>query len=188
MDNDLKKQIDAAMAHSLNLSGIGKALHKIKLSDYGAGGKALETLALDTLAFRKYIRAGNGYSLDCTSHKTANVAFALGRAMRLNKIDVRVLDVFDLLNYLDEPAADYARTKLDDFEWAQAIILFRMYTPELTPYKDRDKWSYLEYYLSRRLRAGLSVSVQYEGALESQRVWSKFFIDELADKNQRVKI
>ncbi len=189
MSSDLKARKDASIAESLFRAGLGQAYHpkSRSLKELGEAGAALIAL-LDAPDFRAGIGRGQGFNLQCRTHKSFDSAYLLTRAMRLSKVDVRVAGLIDLLAYHDAPPEkDWARTRFQDFEAAQALVIPRFYEAKFQPLPG-PKVQQLEWWLTQRMDDGLSVSVQYQGDLAKQEVWSPYFVEMLSKRNEKVEL
>ena len=187
LSKEEKEKFRLAGENSLLRAGVGKMYFDLKLATFGKPGETILARMEKITDFKKWVRTGHGFSLECKTHKTFGIAPSLTRAMRLSGIDVRLVGVIDLKQYLDEPDADYGYTPMDDFENAKALVIRRFVEPTFAPY-DAPTIQQIEYYLLKRIENGLSVSVQYQGDLRGRTHWTPHFLGMLADLNEKVML
>ena len=179
---------DAAIAESLTRAGLGQVFQKKgrSLKELGKPGEAI-TRIMDEAGFRANVLAGRGFNLQCRSHKSFDAAYLLTRALCLTKLRVRVVGLIDLARYLDDPEKDWTRTRFEDFDALQALVIPRFYEPKYMPLPPL-KVQAMEWWLAQRMDDGLSVSVQYQGDLTKQDIWQPYLVGKLEERNEKVEL
>lgn len=176
-----------SVARSMLRAGIGKIFHSRTLSEFGDAGKALKEKMDDVRAFRAYVATGRGFSMDCKKPSAFDIAYVLARGMRLSRIDVRVAGVIDLHKFLTNPKDDWTGTRFENFDEAEALVIPRFFEPTFQPLGAKEL-QFIEYYLMQRMADGFSVSVQYQGDMRAAGLYSPYFMDWLAEKNERISL
>ena len=185
-DDKVKRKSDAITV-SMQRAGIGLAFHARKLSEFGDAGNAI-LRDMEDSDYAARVMTGKGYSLECKTHQTFDCAYVLAKAMRLSKIDVRVAGLLDLNKYLQASRdTDWQYTRFDNFDEAEALVIPRFYEATFQPLTPREAQT-IEYYLTQRMQDGFSVSVQYQGDLRQQQIWTPYFVQALEAKNERVML
>lgn len=184
-DNAEIQRRSDSVARSMLRAGIGKVFHSRKLSEFGDAGTLLKNRVDDVRGIRSFIGSGRGFSIECKKHSSFDIAYVLARGLRLSRVEVIVAGLIDLQKYVQNQNGDWTGTRFEEFDAAEALVIPRFFEPTFQPFAAKEL-QFIEYYLMQRMADGFSVSIQYQGDMRASGLWSPYFLDWLAEKNERV--
>jgi hypothetical protein len=182
----LKEKKDQ-VARSMSRAGIGKYYHTRSLSDYGEIGSGL-IKQLDEPGFKYNLLKGSGFFIEGTTDQAYELSFVLAKALRLMKIDARVIRPLALLKYFNhEGDADVLGDVFEDFDRAEIIFVPRLFDAALgCPFTKREIYQ-LEEFFVQSVESGLAVGVHFAGDTANQNWYSKYAVKKLKDKSIKVR-
>lgn len=189
----LTPEQEAAVQRSMQRAGIAQRYAAGRsLKEFGKPGQNVIDL-IRAQNFHGFIKDGGGFSITGKDpNKAYEFAVMTARAMRIALIDVRVVSLITLLDYLDNSdPEDYQPQTHERFQNESAIQGFmipRFAEPmDSLPLKRADFYK-IENYLYGRMEEGFSVSVQYSGNLDKSGWWSGYFVSRLQSQNKGITL
>lgn len=184
----LTPEQNAAVVRSMWRAGVPQKYHNRELKEFGVVGEAMRQRILEP-GFSRFVSSGGGFSFSGSDPLASyDLAIVAARAMRIIHLDIRVINLVSLAQYLSQ-GYQSDDTRFDEIEAAKGLVLTRFYEPvDELPFS-RSEFYRMENFLSAKMEDGFSVSVQHAGNLDhNQKWWSPFFVRRIQSANEEINI
>lgn len=191
-DGEEKKELTpeqkAAVARSMSRAGISQRYGEGRsLSEFGKAGSDM-IARIVAPEFIQYVNGGQGF---CISGKDPNrsydFAVMTARAMRIVQLDIRVVNLISLSEYLTN-ADEFQDDRFHNFDVAKGLVVTRFAEPMDTLPLKRAELYKIENFLYGLMEENFSVSVQYSGSLKKAGWWSDYFLNRLKAANMEIDV
>lgn len=184
-----RQQMRDQVARSLSRVGVGKAYHARKLSEFGKPGEEMKAFQDESAAFKAYIENGKGWTIKGNNPaKAYDFAVVAARSFHLMRFNTRVLSLVSIADYLSGAYEHGSDSRFENFEAAQCLVIPRFYEPLDSLPLTRAEFYKIENFLTQRIEAGYSLTVQYSGDLSKTKWWSDYFLDRLVSNSREIVI